>query len=185
MRSEVSFVPPVVLRPRAVHELCRYAKEGNEAKRRHETFGFLFGVVHKKHIVVRKAMFYRGGKKTLMGIDFDQSAFKRMLRSRVVMAQALHLRFLGCFHSHMQLPKYQVSKELSDSDITFFKVDKDAALETLVCVWGGNYFARRSKTTVAIKRVYNYRIKCYRKMLIKRTDRRTRYCVRRVRVKRI
>ena len=135
----------------------------------------MFGTIGKRRTVVRKAVYYGGGRKTLTGIDFrGQRQFTCLKNRRRAIARKLHLRFLSCFHSHMKIRGY-VQKTLSQDDINFFLFDKEAPLEFIVCVWSDNNLCKRSKTAVTVRKAYNYRIQGYRK---------TKNAVRRIAVKR-
>lgn len=160
------FRSPVLFEEAAIRELCRLARYGYEKCYKQETFGFLFGRLRDdRRVVVSRARYYRGGTKTRTGIVFkDWPAIRRVLRRRQEMSRRLRLRFLGSFHSHVEIAG-KVFRGLSEHDRSSFVEDVQSALETVVFVWAGSNQVVRSspKTIVAFEpgTGYHYRIRAY------------------------
>ncbi|HDR00026.1 MAG TPA: hypothetical protein ENN51_07080 [candidate division WOR-3 bacterium] len=165
------FGPPVLFNEEAVRELCRLARQGYETRNKRETFGFLYGnIVNEtgpagraplRRLVVRHARYYRGGTKTRYRVTLDE---REMLRRRRGLARELHQRFLGSFHSHVEVAGF-VSRGISADDRASFRADREALVETLVSVWAGRRKTLRPtpKTIVAWEPEtgYHYRIRAY------------------------
>ncbi len=163
----LGFRPPVVIERRVVHELCRLARRGYETRHKRETFGFLYGTLKKnRQLVIRRAIYYRGGSKTRTGVSFpDWPSVQRVLSRRESLARELGLRFLGGFHSHVEIAG-KVFRGLSESDRRSLTRDYLAALEAIVFVWAGNHRPRPSTGTVVAgepETGYSYRIRVYAK----------------------
>ena len=161
------FHPPVVVAPHVVQELCARACEGYETKHKRETFGFLYGTLSQDHrLSIRRAAFYRGGCKTRTGISFaDWPAVRRVLARRAALARKHGMRFLGGFHSHVEIAG-KVFQGLSDSDRRSLRRDWHAALEAVVFVWQGRSRPRPSLTSITAREpvhCYNFRIRVYAK----------------------
>lgn len=162
--SMVDFRPPVYFHEDAVRELCRLARHGYEAWHKRETFGFLYGVLnHERHLAVRHARYYRGGVKTRTGVSLSADASRRRRRE---LAREMHLRFLGSFHSHVEVGGH-ISRGMSESDIDSFRRDKEAALEVIVFVWAGRRKTLRPTPRSVVgyepDTGYHYRIRAYAK----------------------
>ncbi|MFB0510042.1 MAG: hypothetical protein ACETVX_06055, partial [bacterium] len=99
------FRSPLYFTDSVVQEICLRAKLGYDRKMKAETFGFLFGSVDKdKKMIVKKAIYYRGGKKSRTGVVFQHwSQIWHIIRRRKELANRLRLRFLGNFHSHVEI----------------------------------------------------------------------------------
>ncbi len=164
----LTFRPPVLFQEDAVCELCRLARRGYETRHKKETFGFLFGSLTSEHrLVVRHALYYRGGVKSRSGVVFpDWASIYRVIRRRRELGHRLRMRFLGNFHSHVEIAGW-VLRGLSDDDRDSFRRDKLAALETIVFVWAGGKddVAPSPRAIVAYEPTtgYNYRIRVYAK----------------------
>lgn len=170
----------------ATLELCRLARKGYDATPHRETFGFLYGTHRAGSIVVKKAVYYIGGKKSKYGTDFSGVAILRMLKRRSSLAKKLGMRFIGTFHSHHPIDG-EILRGISPDDNMSFKDDDKALVETIVFVW-----KRKTRRVVSGKRdvavtehgvTYNYRIRCYMKHRVVRMQRRTRLAVNRIAVK--
>ncbi|MFO7674931.1 MAG: hypothetical protein R6X12_01235 [bacterium] len=156
------FSPPILFNEEAVRELCRLARQGYETRHKRETFGFLFGVVSADHrLIVRHARYYRGGTKTRYCVTLTE---REMFRRRQDLARELHLRFLGSFHSHVEVGGF-VSRGMSADDRASFRRDGDASIEALVSIWAGRPKSVRptAKTVVAWEPEtgYHYRVRVY------------------------
>lgn len=162
------FKSPILFTDLVVQEICERAKLGYDRKMKAETFGFLFGSINKdKRMVVKKAIYYRGGIKTRTGVIFKQwSQIWHIIKRRKELANRLHLRFLGNFHSHVEIGG-EVFRGLSSEDKESFHLDRNALIEVLVSVWAGD----RNQIPTAIRGLagfdqktgYQYRIKAYKK----------------------
>lgn len=162
------FRSPVYFTDSVVQEICLRAKLGYERKMKAETFGFLFGSIDKeKRMIVKKAIYYRGGKKSRTGVVFQQwSQIWHVIKRRKELANRLRLRFLGNFHSHVEIGG-EVFRGLSDDDKESFRHDRSAIIEVVVSVWAGD----RNQIPPAIRGLagynpktgYQYRIKAYTK----------------------
>ena len=167
-RRTPAFRPPVLFLEDAVCELCRLARQGYETCRKKETFGFLFGTLtDESRLVVRRAVYYRGGVKSRSGVVFpDWASIYRVIRRRRELSNRLRLRFLGNFHSHVEIGGW-VLRGLSDDDRDSFRRDEQATLETVVFVWAGgkNDVEPSPRAIVAYEPQtgYNYRIRVYAK----------------------
>ncbi len=130
------FKSPIYLIDSVVQEICQRAKLGYEKKMKAETFGFLFGSIDKdKNMVVKKAIYYRGGKKSRTGVVFQHwSQIWHIIKRRKELAKQLHLRFLGHFHSHVEIGG-EVFRGLSKEDKESFLLDRYACIEVVVSVW--------------------------------------------------
>jgi hypothetical protein len=152
----------------AVRELCRLACRGYETRLKRETFGFLYGTLGEdRRIVVRHARYYRGGRKTRTGVVFkDWATIRRIIDRRRELARAMRLRFLGSFHSHVEIAG-EVFRGLSDEDRESFAFDRMSVLETVVFIWPGESrpHERSPRTIVGFEPAtgYNYRIRVYAK----------------------
>ncbi len=164
----INFRAPVLFEETAVRELCCLARRGYEAKFKKETFGFLFGTISRDNrLTVRRCLYYRGGEKSRTGVTFkDWSMITRLVRRRRELVRRLRLRFLGNFHSHVEIAG-EVFKGLSQEDRESFLYDPMAIIETIVFVWHGPFKANRSISGTIVgfepKTSYNYRIRIYAK----------------------
>jgi len=159
------FTPPILIQETAVRELCRLARNGYEHSGKRETFGFLYGVIDSDNrLVVRSARYYRGGTKTRYGITLPVRQARRRRRE---LARELKLRFLGSFHSHVEVGGH-VSRGLSDDDRSTFRQDEEALLELVVFVWAGRRKTLRPtpRSVVAYEpdTGYHYRVRVYAKL---------------------
>lgn len=164
----LDFRSPVLFEEAAVRELCCLARKGYRTRFKRETFGFLFGrLTHDHKLIVTRAIYYRGGKKTRTGVVFkDWPTIRRGAKRRRELARQLRLRFLGNFHSHVEIAGW-VFKGLSRDDRNSFREDIMSAIEVIVFVWPG-----RSRTMRSVKGTIvgheprtglNYRIRVYAK----------------------
>lgn len=162
------FRGPVLFEEETAREMCRLACEGFEAKLKRETYGFLYGTfTRERRLVVRRAVYYRGGKKTRSGVVFkDWPTIIRISRRRHELAGSLRLRFLGSFHSHVEIAG-EVFRGLSDEDRDSFRFDPMSVIEAIVFIWPGKG-QRPSHLSSSIVGFepgtgYNYRIRVYAK----------------------
>ncbi|MFO7638021.1 MAG: hypothetical protein R6X14_01765 [bacterium] len=164
------FRPPVlILRPVMV-ELCRLARDGYETPRKREAFGFLYGRLSRQgKLEVRKAISYRGGRRTRSGVCFDNpAAILRAFHRRWLIARTLGMRFLGGFHSHVEIAG-RVSCGLSREDLRSFRSDFEAGLEALVMVWAGGRRDAGGPNVISIYEEstgYSYRLRVYAKRTV-------------------
>jgi hypothetical protein len=162
------FRGPVLFEEDAVRELCRLACRGYEAPGKRETFGFLYGTLtDEQRIIVRRACYYRGGTKTRTGIVFKNwPAILRVVQRRRELARKMRLRFLGNFHSHIEIGG-EVFRGLSCEDRESFGFDRMSVLEVVVFLWPGDgrVAERSAQTIVGLEPAtgYNYRIRVYAK----------------------
>jgi len=174
--------PPIRIRPlpefhgavlfeeEAVREMCRFACRGYETRQKRETFGFMYGTLTRdQRLVARRAVYYRGGRKTRSGVVFkDWATIVRIGLRRQELARRLRLRFLGNFHSHVEIAG-EVFRGLSDEDRASFGWDPMSVLEAIVFVWPGTARrpARLSGSIVGFEPAtgYNYRVRVYAKRL--------------------
>lgn len=162
------FRTPVFLTDSVVQEICLRAKLGYERKLKAETFGFLFGSIDKnKKMVVKRAIYYRGGKKSRWGVVFKHwSQVRRALNRRTELANRYRLRFLGNFHSHIEIGG-EVFRGLSEDDKESFLYDRDALIEVVVSIWTSERNQiqpiRRGIAGYDPQTGYQYRIKAYTK----------------------
>lgn len=152
----------------SVREMCRLAQDGYETKHKRETYGHLFGTfTHDRRLVVRRACYYRGGVKTRTGVVFkDWRTIMRTARRRQELAGLMRLRYIGAFHSHVEIAG-EVYRGLSVEDRASFRFDRMSLLEAVVSVWkGSDYHPERSPRNIACfdpRSSYHYRIKVYAK----------------------
>ncbi|MEO0093506.1 MAG: hypothetical protein ABIK93_00810 [candidate division WOR-3 bacterium] len=162
------FRGPIYLTDSVVQEICQRAKLGYEKKMKAETFGFLFGTIDKnKRLVVKKAVYYRGGKKSRSGVIFKHwSQVWHALNRRTELANRYRLRFLGNFHSHVEIAG-DVFRGLSQDDKDSFLYDPSAIIEVVVSVWASERNQvlpiRRGLAGYDPQTGYQYRIKAYTK----------------------
>ena len=167
-RYLVRFRGPVLIDEGAVRELCRYARQGYDTPRKRETYGFLFGALTDDgRIVVRRSCYYRGGIKTRTGVVFkDWPTVSRIGRRRRELAAGMRMRYLGSFHSHVEIAG-AVFKGISDEDRDSFASDPMSTLEVIVFIWHGTHHcverSRRDIVGYESNGGYNYRIRCYAK----------------------
>jgi hypothetical protein len=164
------FKSPIYLIDSVVQEICLRAMRGYEHKMKAETFGFLFGTIGKdKRMVVKKAIYYRGGKKSRSGVVFKHwSQIWHIIQRRKQLANRLRLHFLGNFHSHVEIGG-EVFRGLSEDDEESFRRDRNALIEVVVSVWKSdrNQMPPVSRGLAGYDpdTGYQYRIKAYRKKL--------------------
>lgn len=162
------FRGPILFEEAAVRELCRLARDGYEASFKKETYGFLFGGLdHTGRLTVRRSYFYRGGTKTRTAVTFkDWPTLARLALRRRELARKTRLRFVGSFHSHVEIAG-SVFKGLSDSDRESFRADPMSTLEVIVFTWKGtaHRIDHSPRDIVAFEPAtgYHYRIRCYAK----------------------
>lgn len=162
------FTGPVLFDEVVVRELCACARRGYETRFKRETFGFLFGTLDsRRRLRVRRAVYYRGGRKTRTGIVFkDMPTIMRGIRRRRQLALAQRLRVLGSFHSHVEVAG-TVFRGLSPDDRESFVKDPEGAIEAIVFVWPGPLKALPSQagTIVAFepRARLNFRLRVYAK----------------------
>jgi hypothetical protein len=159
-----TFSPPIELHETAVRELCRLARKGYEVRNKRETYGFLFGVVTRTgNILVRHARYYRGGTRSRYGVSYPVADARRRRRE---LAQELHQRYVGSFHSHVEIGG-RVSRGMSTEDRRSFRDDDMSAIEAVVFVWAGLKRTLRPspRSIVAYEpdTGYHYRIRVYGK----------------------
>lgn len=164
----VEFRSPVLFEEPAVRELCCLARRGYETKFKRETFGFLYGTISQdKRLIVRRSCYYRGGEKTRTGVVFKNwTNIRRVFLRRKELARKFRMRFLGNFHSHVEIAG-DVFKGLSQEDRESFFYDPMAIIETIVFIWAGPAKLNRSTTGTIVgfepRTGYNYRIRVYAK----------------------
>ncbi|MGB9742139.1 MAG: hypothetical protein ACP5JB_02340 [candidate division WOR-3 bacterium] len=164
----LNFRAPVIFEETAVRELCCLARKGYEARFKRETFGFLFGTLTRnRQVIIRRACYYRGGEKSRTGITFkDWATISRALRRRRELSTRFRLRFLGNFHSHVEIAG-EVFRGLSPEDRESFLHDRMALIETIVFIWSGPFKPNRSTSGTIVgfepRTSYNYRIRVYAK----------------------
>lgn len=162
------FRGPILFEEAAVRELCRLAREGYEASFKKETYGFLFGSLDRDHrLTVRRSCFYRGGIKTRTAVTFkDWATLARLAHRRRELAGRMRLRFVGSFHSHVEIAG-SVFKGLSGADQESFGADPMATIEVIVFTWKGSAHRmdHSPRDIVAFEpgTGYHYRIRCYAK----------------------
>jgi hypothetical protein len=162
------FRGPVLFDEAAVRELCRLAREGYEASFKKETYGFLFGTLDRnQRLTIRRSCFYRGGTRTRTGVTFkDWPTIARLARRRHELARKMRLRFVGSFHSHVEIAG-SVFSGLSGPDRESFQGDPMSTLEVIVFVRRGSArrVARSPRDIVTFEPAtgYHYRIRCYAK----------------------
>lgn len=162
------FRGPIYLTDSVVQEISQRAKLGYEKKMKAETFGFLFGSIDKnKRLIVKKAVYYRGGKKSRTGVVFQHwSQIWHIIKRRKELANQLRLRFLGHFHSHVEIGG-EVFRGLSKEDKESFLLDRYACIEVVVSVWSSDRNQiqpiRRGLAGYDPNTGYQYRIKAYMK----------------------
>lgn len=164
----INFRTPVLFEEPALRELCCLTRHGYEAKFKKETFGFLFGTITRdKRLIVRRSCYYRGGEKSRTGVIFKKWAnIQRVFRRRKELSRRFRMRFLGNFHSHVEIAG-DVFKGLSEEDRESFFYDSMAIIETIVFIWAGPFKLNRSTTGTIVgfepRTGYNYRIRVYAK----------------------
>jgi len=164
----IEFRAPVLFEEFAVRELCGLARKGYETRFKRETFGFLFGTLTTdRRVIIRRACYYRGGEKSRTGIIFkDWATIKRAIRRRRELTSRFRMRFLGNFHSHVEIAG-EVFKGLSQEDRESFIHDRMAFIETIVFIWSGPSKPNRSTSGTIVgfepRTGYNYRIRVYAK----------------------
>jgi hypothetical protein len=152
----------------AVRELCCLARRSYEARFKCETFGFLFGTItREKRLIIRRPCYYRGGKKSRTGIVFkDWATIRRVIRRRRELSARFRMKFLGNFHSHVEIAG-EVFRGLSPEDRESFFYDPMAFIETIVFIWSGPFKPNRSSSGTIVgyepSTGYNYRIRVYAK----------------------
>jgi len=164
------FKSPIYLIDSVVQEICLRAMQGYERKMKAETFGFLFGTIDKnKRMVVKQAIYYRGGKKSRTSVIFKHwSQIWHIVQRRKELANRLRLHFLGNFHSHVEIGG-EVFRGLSEDDKESFRHDRKAIIEVVVSVWSSD----RNQVPAVSRGLagydphtgYQYRIKAYTKKL--------------------
>jgi len=157
-----SFNPPVLFKEEAVRELCRLARLGYETRHKRETYGFLYGIIDsERQLTVRHARYYRGGTRTRYRVTLDE---RDMQRRRCELASELHMRYLGSFHSHVEIGGF-VSRGMSADDRASFRQDKNALIEALVSIWAGHRKTLRPTPRTILawepETGYHYRIRVY------------------------
>ncbi len=162
--AEPGFRTPVILHEEAVRELCRLARRGYETRGKQEVFGFLFGRRDPSgRLLIRHARYYRGGSRSMYGVTLPLTESRRRRRA---LARDLHLRFLGSFHSHVEIAGH-ITRGMSDTDRDSFRSDSEALLEAVVFVWAGLKWklrpAARSVVGFEPDTGYHYRIRVYAK----------------------
>ncbi|MEO0020031.1 MAG: hypothetical protein ABIK47_05265 [candidate division WOR-3 bacterium] len=164
----IKFRAPVLFEEAAVRELCGLARKGYETKFKRETFGFLFGTItREKRLIVRRPCYYRGGEKSRTGVVFkDWQTIRRAIARRRKLSVRFRMRFLGNFHSHVEIAG-EVFKGLSPEDRESFANDPMALIETIVFIWLGPFKPNRSISGTIVgyepSTNYNYRIRVYAK----------------------
>jgi len=159
------FTPPVLLHEDAVRELCRLARRGYETMQKQEAYGFLFGRLGSDgRLMVRHARAYRGGRRTRWGVEYPVYGARRRSRE---LATRLRLRYLGSFHSHVEIAG-RVSRGMSADDRRTFREDDRASIEAVVFVWAGPRRTLRPSPRSVVgyepDTDYHYRIRVYRKV---------------------
>jgi hypothetical protein len=164
----LSFRSPVEFDEDAVREMCRLACEGYHKRHKSETFGFLLGRLdHDGRLRAHLARYYRGGRKSRTGVVFkDWRTILRVHHRRIALARGLRLRYLGNFHSHVEIAG-EVFKGMSADDLESFRLDPFASLEVIIFVWRGSSKHGRSTSGMVVaydpRHRLNYRIRVYAK----------------------
>lgn len=163
----LKFRPPVLILRPVVIELCRLARDGYETPRKREAFGFLWGrLTGQGRLEVRRALGYRGGTRTRTGIWFrNPAAIARAVHRRESLARTLGMRFLGGFHSHVEIAG-RVFRGLSTEDRRSFLSDPGAAVEIVVFTWAGGRPQPGGPGSLAVYEQstgYSYRVRLYAK----------------------
>jgi len=161
----IAFGPPVMFAEQAIREMCRLARKGYETPGKQEVFGFLFGIRNADNrLVVRHARYYRGGRRTRYGADIP---IPEAGRRRRALARRLGQRFLGTFHSHVEVGGW-TSRGVSSADLSAFREDRAAALEVVVSIWSGTPRSLRAVprtiTGFEPETGYHYRVRAHAKL---------------------
>ncbi len=152
----------------AVRDICHYARVGYETPLKRETYGFLFGTLNRnRRLTIRRACYYRGGKKTRTSVQFkDWPTIRRVRNRRKQLAARLRMRYLGSFHSHVEVAG-EVFRGISPDDRESFDRDTMSLVELVAFVWPGiqppREASRRSIVAYDTRREYHYRIRAYAK----------------------
>ncbi|MFO7651236.1 MAG: hypothetical protein R6X13_07870 [bacterium] len=169
-RYLVHFRAPLLIEEGAVRDICHYARVGYETPRKRETYGFLYGQLDADgRITIRRACYYRGAKKTRTSVQFKNwGTIRRVRERRQGLATSLHMRFVGSFHSHVEVAG-SVYRGLSPSDRESFRYDVMSAVEIIAFIWPGikppQEASRKAIVAYDTRREYHYRIRAYAKRL--------------------
>lgn len=167
-RYLVQFRAPLLIEEGAVREICHYARIGYETPLKRETYGFLYGQLDADNrLTIRRAVYYRGAKKTRTSVQFkDWATVRRVRQRRQDLAAGLHLRFAGSFHSHVEVAG-SVFRGLSPSDRNSFRHDVMSSVEVIAFVWPGikppQEASRKAIVAYDTRREYHFRIRAYAK----------------------
>jgi hypothetical protein len=161
----IAFGPPILFSEHAVREMCRLARKGYETPGKQEVYGFLYGVRNgENRLEVRHVRYYRGGRRTRYGVDIPIPEARRRRRA---LARQLGQRFLGTFHSHVEVGGW-TGRGISSTDLSAFREDSAAALEVVVSIWAGTprslRAVPRTVTGYEPQTGYHYRIRAYAKL---------------------
>ncbi len=151
-----------------MRDICHHARIGYDTPLKRETYGFLFGTLDPENrLTIRRACYYRGGKKTRTSVQFkDWDTVRRVRERRRQLAAQLRMRYVGSFHSHVEVAG-TVFRGLSPDDRESFRYDVMSSVELVAFTWHGvkppQEASRRSIVAYDTRREYHYRIRAYAK----------------------
>jgi len=131
----------ITLSEGATDTIINAAVRGYEARYKEERLGILLGRVYQGIVLVKRAVVYRGGKRTRTSASVDPYQFER----RVYALQAESgLDFLGSFHTHNEVSG-SISSALSQADKTPICDDPPSLVEIIAAIWASNGSVRPSR----------------------------------------
>jgi len=147
-----------------LQDICEWTRRSYDMRYKPEQVGFVFGTVGLGgRVMVKRAVLYRGGRRTMYGVTYDLAG---MLRSRQNASRRFRLRALGLFHSHVEIAG-RAEYGLSDEDRESFAEDEEAVVEAVVAVREADRAPKRTSKKVLFgfdrEEGYAYNIRVYGK----------------------
>ncbi len=122
--------------PGILDKIALHSRRGYCAKYKEERVGMLFGRwVKGAGYRVIAARAYKGGQRKRTWFTFTEE--KRAYRRTRTLAETLHLRFLGFYHSHPEV-NGQKSWGPSEADLEWFRNDSHSPLLFIVGIGDNN-----------------------------------------------
>jgi proteasome lid subunit RPN8/RPN11 len=134
------------------------AIQGYEARYKEERLGILLGAIQGEAAVVKRAILYRGGKRTRTEASVNPDRFTRRVQE---LSRKYKSDFLGTFHTHNEIAG-TISSALSIADRDHLCSDPPHQVELIVAVWGAASPSRQSQRYIqGDLNGYRFRIASY------------------------
>lgn len=155
---------PILMHGPAIWEIALRAEENYDAPYKKETMGLLFGCHIHDRISIKEAVHYAAHGRTRTQVSYNSV---NLQRRRKELSKSLRMRYIGLFHSHVEISG-EARLKPSKNDKRDFIGDEDALIDLLITISAREIKRpRRLKTSVVLfdkNKRYYYMIRTYRKV---------------------